>query len=596
MISATTYRGPDSQGHQVFRINDRQYFLGSNRLKITDTSKNAHQPFTSTSTEKPAALIFNGEIYNYSDLRDEMLHAGEKFISKSDTEVLFKLLLNHKEKAFDFLNGMYAFIFLDTRTEEVWLARDPWGIKPLYYYKDDDVFIASSEIKGILASGLVPKELNEEAVKDYLQYRYVRRPATFFKHIYEFETGSFLKISNGEFEELKFQKSNDGGGATEEIELNTKGVIRKTEDLLLNALAHHVPAYASSALFLSGGVDSTLILALLKELGHNHFPTYSIASSPEDRKMGTRDYEYSRLAAKTYDSDHHEIQTDSSVLEELDEFVINMDQPVGDSGALLTFLLSKEVAKNHKIVFTGSGADELFGGYNRHAAFWMYLKNYRFLNLIKRLGIVGSSLLSPISNNRSRLARKFFTNLHSDPAVTYNRFISFQSISPQANNPLWSIQSNDQNHFSKAIEHDRSNYLVSDVLAIGDRMSMLAQIEMRVPYLDDHLCRYIRSIPPSYLIKHGKKWILKEILRKRNGEIFARRSKEGFGLPFAGWIDINKTNTWSFLDDKESKLFNFIEKKRILEMKTDHGKGKRNFALELWALIILAKWLDFHFK
>ena len=597
MINATVYRGPDDFGFQVFETPSCIYFLGANRLRITDVTKYAHQPFTSG--DGFSSLVYNGEIYDYSILKSQQLKDGKIFRSGSDTEVLFNLLAESQEKELEQLNGMYSFVYLNKNTDDVLLARDPWGMKPLFYYEDSDFFIASSEIKAILASGLVKKVLNEKAVHDYLQYRYVCRPDTFFENILELETGGFIQVRNGKVTKNQPlpQSANEPDSEMYQPGRRDGEIVQQAETLLVNSLLHHLPAQGSAGLFLSGGVDSTLMLALLRENGYSNFPAYSFVTSVKDRPFGTRDYKYAALAAKTYHAEHHQIETDASMLENIDDYISRIDQPVGDSGALMTYLLSQKVAKNHKIVLSGAGADELFGGYNRHAAFRMYLKNYKFLSLMKGPGMFGANIFAAVSNESGRLIQKFFVNLDKDPSVTYNKFLSFGQLSSRADTSLWPSDGpeNINYHLGKALEHDRMNYLVSDVLTISDRMTMLAGIEMRLPYLDRELSRYACSLPPERLLANGKKWILKEMLQKRNGKIFCRRSKEGFGLPFGGWMDINHTGAWSFLESENSLVFKFIEKNRILELKSIHQKSKANYALELWAVMVLAKWLDFTF-
>ncbi len=597
MINSTVYRGPDDFGFQVFESPSCMYFLGANRLRITDVTKYANQPFTSGDGFR--SLVYNGELYNYSVLKSQQLKDGKAFRSGSDTEVLFNVLAENQEKGLEKLNGMYSFVYLNKDTDNVLLARDSWGMKPLYYYEDSDFFIASSEIKAILASGLVNKVLNEKAVHDYLQYRYVCRPDTFFENIMEFETGSFIQIRNGKItkNEIIPQTEYDPDCELYRPDQCESEIVLQAEKLLVKSLLYHLPANGSAGLFLSGGVDSTLMLALLNENGYSNFPAYSFVTSVKDRSFGTKDYKYATLAAKMYHAEHHQIETNASMLENIDDYICRIDQPVGDSGALMTYLLSQEVAKNHKIVLSGAGADEMFGGYNRHAAFRTYLKNYKFLSLIKEPGIFGANMFAAVSNERGRLIKKFFTNLDKDPSVTYNKFISFDQLTSRTDNSLWPSDGNENinYHLGKALEHDRTNYLVSDVLTISDRMTMLAGIEMRLPYLDRELSRYARSLPPKLLLANGKKWILKEMLQKRNGEIFCRRSKEGFGLPFGAWTDINHTGAWSFLESENSLVFKFIEKNRILELKSNHQKSKANYTLELWAVMVLAKWLDITF-
>ncbi len=598
MINATTHRGPDDFGFEVFESNAITYYLGANRLKITDLSNASHQPMHST--DRMSALVFNGEIYNYQDLKNEQLQKGVRFMSPSDTEVVLNLLDMEKEKGFSKLQGMFAVIHVNNSEQTLRIGRDNHGMKPLYYYHDDNFFIASSEIRGILASGLVKKELNDTAVHQYLQYKYVQKPATFFQGIFEVLPGSIITVDKElSIRENPIEYKSDEVQIYPDLE-DEKKVILNTEKLLTSAVIKHIPQNQTSGLFLSGGVDSTLILALLDQSGFRNFPTYSFVASDEDRKHGTEDYKYSRQAAKIFGSHHHEIKTSADeVISLLDDFIDKTDQPVADSAALMTFMLSEKVSREHKVVFSGAGADELFAGYNRHQAFHLYLKNHKLLKFMKQAGGMSASMFAAMGNESGRMINKFFHDLDDNPGITFHNFITFDGLVPKPEIPLWKEESEGDfmnYHLGQALKHDLENYLVSDVLVVNDKMAMQSGIEMRMPYLDHDVGNFLKSLPPSYLMKHGKKWILRRILEQKNGKPFVKRSKQGFGLPFGGWIDTKNDSLWSFTRDKNLILYKFVEKEIIDRMLFNHRNKKANYTTELWGILVLGKWLERNFS
>jgi asparagine synthase (glutamine-hydrolysing) len=286
------------------------------------------------------------------------------------------------------------------------------------------------------------------------------------------------------------------------------------------------------------------------------------------------------------------------VINLLDDFIDKTDQPVADSAAIMTLMLSKIVARDHKIVLSGAGADELFGGYNRHQAFHLYLKNHKLLKLMKQAGGMSASMFAALGNESGRMINKFFHNLDDNPGITFHNFITLDGLVPKPENPLWQEKSEGDfldYHLRQALKHDLENYLVSDVLVVNDKMAMQSSVEMRMPYLDYEVINFLKLLPPSYLLKHGKKWILRRILEKKNGKPFVKRSKQGFGLPFGSWIDKNHESLWSFTRNQDLIIYKFVEKEIIDRMLHNHRNKKANFTTELWAVLVLAKWLERNF-
>lgn len=598
MTAATHHRGPEH--NDVLEIHaSSKIFLGHNRLKIIDKSDAANQPFISEC--KRYFLIYNGEIFNFQELRNDLLDNGITFKTYSDTEVLLQLLISKGISALPLLEGMFSFIFYDKEKEETLLARDENGIKPLFYFNDEKFFIASSESRGILASGLVRKELNEAQIFHYLKFRFAKAPETFFKGIISVIPGHYILIDkNKQFVTKEFK---DKKNIDESLSIENNEIVEKIEELIINAISKQLFADVPVGIFLSGGVDSTLLLALIKNAGLPMIPSFSIIHKKKEKTFGTEDFKYAKKAAALYGSYQYEIEVDIEDLNNFDAFVNDLDQPIGDSAAFLTYKLSQEAKKKVGVILSGAGADEVFAGYHRHHAFKWYLNYY---NSIKRLSPAFKYLLAvlptgynhPLRKNL-QLLNKFIRNYSPNPRET---FINFTSLSISHEN--FSAYDHNLNFYQDieanlkdALTFDRKNFLHSDILALTDQMSMKHALEIRVPYLDINLIDFVDNLPAKQLFSGGRKWILNKILYKYGGEIFVKRKKEGMGLPFGNWIrQAPNNNAMQFITGKSCILCKFLPEEKIQKLINDHVKGRADNTLEIWAIVVLEAWLQKEFN
>ncbi len=535
-------------------------------------------------------LTFNGEIYNYKILRLQLAQLGHSFVTESDTEVLLHWLIAFGTSGLSELNGMFAFALLDREKSSLILARDRHGMKPLYYSDTSAAFILSSEIKGILATNLLTKTLNTNQIQHYLEFKHANSPETFYKDIQSVKPGHFIRIENNEWSEISFLPPLE-----DSIEFDKSKVVDQVETILKSALSRHLVADTDVGLFLSGGVDSTLLLALAKESTESTLPTFSISNKESEGSFGTNDAKYARKASSLYGSDHHEFTADKTLLNGIQEHLLQMDQPIGDSASLLTSYLSKQAGHQVKCVLSGAGADEWFAGYNRHEAYFHYLSNALLSGNTKILR--GMTKVLPTGVNHPlrksfQLAKKFLENLDPDPKTTYLNFLGFKYFRQS----LKKETDEDQDLFSWALKYDREHYLTQDVLTLNDHWSMNNSIEMRMPYLDNELTNYLSALPQECLIERGKKWILKSILVKYGGDEFAQRPKEGFGLPTGKWLhDGHFQEQLQFLKNPKSVIFNYVDQKLIEGLIQSHLRKKRDYSLEIWSVMILANWLEIHF-
>lgn len=603
MTDALHHRGPDA--NRVCRIDagGKDLYIANNRLKIIDLSEQGNQPMQCSEQGKAGTrytLSYNGELYNHFELKNELLRMGYSFHSNTDTEVLLYALVAWGEEALPRLQGMFAFIFYDKEEGLLLIARDRYAMKPLYYHSSETYLIASSELRGIFASGLVKKELNEPQVYHYLQFRYAQKPQTFYKEVFELLPGHCLVGKAGEKPSLKAFSS----PAKPVFEPSSPDkLLNQLEERLTDALFSHLHTDRGVGLFLSGGVDSTLMLALLRKHSAYQLPIcFTISNRRAEKNWSTEDPFWADKAARQYDAVHLPVEVGSGLLEQFPAFIAEQDQPVGDSAAWLTSILSKKAASQVRVVLSGAGADELFGGYNRHQAFYAYLKYFRqvqwFLPAFKTAGnmLPAGSLLP--GRKQIRLLKKLLKDVDSSPAQTFQNFISFSAPTSKA---TWVISPKKDTSFEEgwmqaALQHDRRHYLPSDILALNDKAAMQHSLEMRMPYLSEEVAGLAEALPATYIMEKGRKWILNQLLEANGGSAYVKRKKEGFGLPFGLWIREGKTEElWRWLDQKDHLLHQFIDPDHSRKLLQVHKIGRYDNSMELFSLAVLAHWLQKEF-
>ena len=600
MMDQTMHRGPDRTGYKVIRKPGYQILFGTNRLRVMDEGEASDQPFHDDN--KLHFLLYNGEIYNQPEIKNQLIRDDIRFNTSSDTEVLFYLLKESAAPPLSDINGMYAIVFIKLNENKLLIARDPWGMKPLYYYLDDHYFIISSEVKGILASGLVKKELNINQIPFYFRYRYSKPPFTLLKNIFQFSKGGIYDFDLEKFyldksDSVSITKSNNRP-------FNEENILVDLEELLIDSLIAHTQSVRPVGLFLSGGVDSTLLLALAT---HHDIPIpylFSIVNPASVANFGTFDYKFVKQAVKQYHHVSDIIEIDDSLMSEIENFIRILDHPVADPAFLLTYKLSELAATKTNVVLSGAGADELFAGYNRHYAFYRYLKNHntiiRGMPLIKWLNHLIPSRIPFIGRKRTILLKKLFQKLERDPWLTFDNFLSFEKLSPQVLSEDPNLENPDdflKHYLLQALHRDRSEYLPEDLLAVNDRACMLNSLEMRMPYLDQNITAFVNQIPPEVLFSGGQKWILKALLNKFKGENYTQRPKEGFGFPFGFWI--RKTNHREIVNqmiNQNNLVYNFIDRDKIVKIIQDHLNNRVDNSQEIWSFLILSRWIEDNFN
>jgi len=574
MLFNSRHRGPDAASFLEINFQNNKIFIGNNRLKINDLSDNANMPFVSA--DENFIISFNGEIYNHQILRKQL---ENKYIFKttSDTETLLYWLIEKGEEGIKELNGMFSFFFIDKIKKNIWVARDKMGMKPLYLFQDNDFIILSSEIKSILATGLVEKKLNSSQIPQYLNYRFAKSPQTFFQNIINVENGILYEWKNQDF-----YKKNNFTTSVIDSEKSTN-----LDEILYKTVQNYIHSDVNMGLFLSGGVDSTLLLALMQQSGCKSIPCFTISNNNL-----TKDVQYARLAAKQYGGEYNEINVDTNLLNNFQNFIEKVDQPLADSGGWLTYLLAEGAKEQRlKVMLSGAGADEMFGGYKRHEAFKKYLIYHHFfktnIKVLKKISIFFPKQL--------RLVQKFIQQIDPNDQQT---FINFTSLLPvfEKNIEINNIESLEDDLIKWALKYDQDNYLVFDILKITDQLAMQSSVEVRLPFLDQNIINYTQNLNGNYILKHGKKWLLKKVLTNKGGDIFTKRKKEGLGIPFGNWLfEKPGKEILSTLQNPASKVFEFVSFHNIQNIIKAHQLKKIDYTSEIYAIATLAIWLEIHF-
>lgn len=588
MNAATHHRGPDYTGVKKISTPNADYYLGHNRLKILDLSEKGNQPMQDPSGRYH--LIFNGEIYNYISIKQQL---EVDWKSETDTEVLLHWLIAHGTERLNDLQGMFVFAFLDIEKESLIIARGGTGQKAFYYHEGEDITLISSEIRGILATEKVEKVVSQKAIPHYLSFKYVKRPHTIFERISECQPGEYLHYEQAKGTLKAFFNGPKTKTTTKQ---KTEQTLREVDDLLKESVEKHLLGDVPIALLLSGGVDSTLLLSMLKEMKQTPITCFCITGSARRQSFLTEDLPYAVTAARQYGGKLIPITvSDEEFKQKHQEFVQEMDQPIADSAAFLTWLLCKKIAPEYKVLLSGAGADELFGGYNRHAAFWFYIrklhqKGYRktMLSLLSEAFPEGRN---SIFRKQFRLINKFSSSVADDPEVTFKNFSTLRF--PYAHEKEWNPQNN---KMREALNYDYYQYLTSDILPINDKMGMASGKEIRSPYLFQPLVNYMQELPPQLVMQKGRKWILRKLLERRKGVVYTKRHKEGFGLPFGDWFKSDMYYADTILKN-HSKLNNLVDEDIMDDVKNmvvKHQRGKKDYSTEMWALFHLASWLENH--
>lgn len=598
MNNTMVHRGPDNEGYHL----DDRIGLGHRRLSIIDLNT-GHQPIFNE--DKTKVIVFNGEIYNFKDLRGKLENKGHRFKTKTDTEVILHGYEEWGTECVERLRGMFAFAIWDSKQQTLFLARDRLGIKPLYYFCKNSKLIFASELKAILEDRSVQKDLDFEALSDYLSFGYIPAPKTIFKSIRKLPPGHILiqspeGVNTEKYWDLQFQP-----GSHNSVDEYCNRIIETLEESIRLRLISDVPLGA----FLSGGIDSSVVVAIMSHLIQKPVITNSVGFSRRE----FCELEYAQITSRLFGTNHHEFVVDPDAVDVVNKLSWHFDEPFADSSAIPTYYVSKMTRQNVTVALSGDGGDENFTGYRRYYFDRLENRIRAILPDPLRRNVIG--LLASIYPKADWLpqlfrAKTLLTNVSQDPVYGYFNSMSYflpgmkdRILSHDVKNNLHDYDSIEvfRKHYEKCDSNDPltrtqyvdfKTYLVDDILTKVDRASMANSLEVRVPILDHEFVELVAQIP-SQLKLNGKtsKYIFKKAASRLLPNEILNRKKMGFSIPAGEWL---KKELYPLLHDTIlSKTFNersLFDTKYVHWLWKQHVSEMRDFTQPLWALLSFELW------
>ncbi len=599
MRDTMLHRGPDDHG--LFVDPKNNVGLAHRRLSIIDLSSGGHQPM-----EKDGLVVtYNGEIYNFLEIKKELEELGVKFFSRSDTEVLLEAYRFWGEGCVRKFRGMFAFGIYDQHKEELILCRDRAGVKPLYYYFDGSLFIFASEIKSITKHPSVKKEIDFDSLALYIRFGYVPTPATIFKNIYKLEPGHFLKIDNqGRIDKNNYWNIADFVKEEDPARFEEAEVLKNTENILTEAFNLRMVSDVPVGIFLSGGIDSSLVAALLKKNSQNKLSTFTIGF----KEKRFDEAKYAQKIAQHLGTNHHELYLENDkALEIISKLPQIYDEPFSAASAIPTFLVSEFARSKVKVALSADGGDELFYGYGkRYPMIAGMYENYS--KLPKFLSFPAGAILKKLPNSLlEKSVRARLIIAHRDLAKTYSaiskmvysdtlarQFVK-KNVSEKYTEIHWRNFDKFKN-FSPMVQIALFDFLrgfSDNILTKVDRASMAVSLEAREPFLDQKIIEYAVSLPVNLKRKNGEeKYLLKKILYKYVPRDLIDRPKHGFSMPIDELLLNSKRNfVEEYLNDAR------IKKEGILNDRLVRGEMQKFFTTKssagVWRLVAFQMWKEY---
>ena len=601
MTNSIAHRGPDACGY----FKDDTIGLGHRRLSIIDLSENANQPMHSL--DGRYVMVYNGEVYNYREISTELKQNKKiDFRTSSDSEVILEAYAWYGPDFVQKLNGMFAIAIYDKEKKELFVCRDRIGIKPFYYFWDGENFAFASELKALKKLAAIPLEINKNAIYQFLHLGFIPSPQSIYKSIKKLESGSWLKISKNNCETHKYWSVNKQ--VSEKIITSEKEALVKLSDLLMSSVQYQIKSDVPFGVFLSGGIDSSLITANAVNISGVKVNTFSIGF--EENRFN--ESIYAKAVANYLGTNHHEfIVSYKDAIDLIEPIFDTYSEPFADSSAIPTLLVSKLAKQHVTVTLSGEGGDELFLGYGAYK--WAQRLNQPLVKAFRQ------PISSILSNSKTRFSRHADYFKYPNNILQYSHILSQEQyyfslqdldhlLTEDFSNTKGSKNAESLNNFGIEINHlsrnldamekqavfDLNFYLQDDLLTKVDRASMHFSLETRVPFLDHRIIEFALNLSPDLKYKNGvTKYLLKEILYQYVPAKFFDRPKQGFAIPLEKWL--NKELLFlieDFLSEKVIKQFNYVDYKYVKKLKEDFLKHKQSYLYNrLWLLIVLHKWL-----
>lgn len=597
MCRVIYHRGPDDDGYYI----DNQAGLGMRRLTIIDLVT-GDQPVTNE--DRSVYTVYNGEIYNFKSLRDILADRGHQFRTKSDTEVIVHAYEEFGDRCPEYFNGMFAFAVWDTTRQRLMLARDHLGIKPLYYWVGKDSLIFGSELKSVIAHPDVPRDFDLQALDQFLTLEYIPTPRTIFKEIKKLPAGYYLVYQDGEAKVKEYWDLPELNPPEDE-----RVVAEMLTELIDDAVRMQLVSDVPLGAFLSGGIDSSTVVSSMSRASSSPVKTFSIGF--DDATYN--ELPYARKVAQSYTTEHTEEILEPDIAGIAERLVRHLDEPFGDFSIFPTYLVSQVARRKVKVVLSGDGGDELFGGYDAYVAQEMD-RYYRYLpgELRQRIlpALMGKIPPRPSKKGLINKTKRFVEGAALSTALQHTRWMQF--LTPDDKTDLYqsdfknSLNGHDSTdvlgiYFRKTAGRDPliqqqyvdiKTYLVDDILTKVDRMSMSVSLEARVPLLDYRIVELAVNLPPKMKLQRGQtKRILKLAMEDRLPPEVLTKPKQGFSIPLKNWLQGPlKPMMEDLLAVDRIKRRGYFNPDCVSRWKSEHLSGSMNHSHRLWALMVFEMW------
>ena len=582
MADIIKHRGPDSDGYYV----NNDVALGFRRLSIIDLDGGT-QPIYSEKKDK--VIVFNGEIYNYQEIKEELLKKGYNFSTKTDTEVILVGYEEYKEKILDKLRGMFSFIIYDIKDNSIFGARDFYGIKPMYYYKSDDEFMFGSEIKSFLGHPNFKKELNRDILKQYLTFQYSVGEDTFFKNVYKLRPGHYFKYKDGKIDIKKYYEIDLSSDHSKTLE-EWKDIIRKE---LNESIKYHKISDVEVGSFLSSGVDSSIIATL-----SNVDKTFTVGY--DNKKYSEIDYAKD-LSKKINVKNVSKKISKEEYFNKFNDIQYYMDEPLADPSAAALYFVTNIASKHVKVALSGEGADEIFGGYNIYHEPYSVSWYNKIPYFIRRgIGVIIYPFRKHTGFNflyrrSKKLEDRYVGNAFIFEPNESNKILSYKDnrTFKELTKPYYDKTKN-YDSVSKMQYIDFNFWLIGDILLKADKMSMANSLEVRVPFLDKKLISNVISIPSEYkIVGNETKYAFRQVCKETLDSKWANKKKLGFPVPIREWI--KDEDVYDNIYKLFSEASEFFNTKNIIKLLEEHKKGKRDNSRKIWTIYSFLIWYQEYF-
>ncbi|HZH32753.1 MAG TPA: asparagine synthase (glutamine-hydrolyzing) [Pyrinomonadaceae bacterium] len=601
MCEAIRHRGPDEDGF----YRKAGIGLAMRRLAIIDL-KSGQQPMHNA--DRTAWIVFNGEIYNYKEVRARLVQLGHEFHTDCDTEVIIHAYDEYGAECPKHLRGMFAFAIWDERTGELLLARDRVGKKPLLYARTPEGLVFGSEFSALLRHPQVGREVNREAIHHYLTFMCVPAPLTAYSDIHKLEPGHTLRYTReGEIKTERYWQPD----FSQKTRMSEEEAGERAVEILREAVRVRLMSEVPLGAFLSGGVDSSAVVALMSEVSPTPVKTFSIGFEEQDFS----ELHHARRVAEHVGAEHHEFIVRPDAMEVLPTLVEHYGEPYADSSAIPTYYVSRETRRHVTVALNGDGGDECFAGYERYAAMKLAAK-YRGVPHLLREGLIKPAVaLYPTSETRRSRARDLKRFLDAASLPTVERYMRLVSVlDTPAKDALytddfrremqehkaadfvapWFAAANGAGLVDAALLADTMTYLPNDLLVKVDIASMAVSLEARSPFLDHHVIEFAASLPENLKLRGlTTKYLLKRVLAKLLPAENLQRRKMGFGVPIGHWLrGVMQPFLRETLLAEKALARGFFKPEAVTRMVELHTRGERDYAHQLWTLLMLELWFQ----